>query len=106
MQAHIHWASPLPAALSGHHQGLPWVQLPLPFTVSDWLVDILQHGQQVGGTAPDSRLGMAPVCLCRYAQDGIYSHAGPVLIAVNPFKSVPLYAPDVVQRYKVMGKPV
>ena len=45
---------------------------------------------------------MAPVCLCRYAQDGIYSHAGPVLIAVNPFKSVPLYAPDVVARYKVM----
>ena len=45
---------------------------------------------------------MAPVCLCRYAQDGIYSHAGPVLIAVNPFKPVPLYAPDVVQRYKVM----
>ena len=36
----------------------------------------------------------------RYAQDLIYTHAGPVLIAVNPFKKVDLYAPDQMQHYK------
>ena len=36
----------------------------------------------------------------RYGGDGIYTHAGPVLIAVNPFKPVPLYGPDYVAHYK------
>ena len=36
----------------------------------------------------------------RYGQDLIYTHAGPVLIAVNPFKRVPLYAADQMQHYK------
>ena len=36
----------------------------------------------------------------RYAQDLIYTHAGPVLIAINPFKRVALYAPDQIQHYK------
>ncbi|KAL3139952.1 hypothetical protein ABBQ38_004240 [Trebouxia sp. C0009 RCD-2024] len=36
----------------------------------------------------------------RYGQDLIYTHAGPVLIAVNPFKRVPLYAADQIQHYK------
>ena len=35
----------------------------------------------------------------RYTGDTIYTHAGPVLIAVNPFKSVPLYTPEHVQHY-------
>lgn len=31
-------------------------------------------------------------CLeCRFADDAIYTQAGPVLVAVNPFKTVPLY---------------
>lgn len=36
----------------------------------------------------------------RYGQDHIYTHAGPVLIAVNPFKRVPLYAADQMKHYK------
>lgn len=35
----------------------------------------------------------------RYIGDSIYTHAGPVLIAVNPFKRVDLYTPEHVQRY-------
>lgn len=35
----------------------------------------------------------------RYSEDTIYTHAGPVLIAINPFKSVGLYTPDHVQLY-------
>lgn len=37
---------------------------------------------------------------CRYAQDKIYTRAGPVLIAVNPFKMVPLYTNDFLQLYR------
>lgn len=36
----------------------------------------------------------------RYRQDAIYSLAGPVLIAVNPFKRVPLYSAETVNLYK------
>ncbi|CAK9214046.1 unnamed protein product [Sphagnum jensenii] len=36
----------------------------------------------------------------RYAQDKIYTRAGPVLIAVNPFKKVPIYTADFVQAYR------
>jgi myosin V len=35
----------------------------------------------------------------RYNGDSIYTHAGPVLIAVNPFKRVDLYTPEHVQGY-------
>lgn len=35
----------------------------------------------------------------RYNKDIIYTHAGPVLIAVNPFKKVDLYSPSHVQVY-------
>lgn len=36
----------------------------------------------------------------RYAQDKIYTRAGPVLIAINPFKKVPIYGPDNVRAYQ------
>lgn len=36
----------------------------------------------------------------RYSHDDIYTLAGPVLIAVNPCKSVPLYTTDVANQYK------
>ncbi|XP_024403089.1 myosin-3 isoform X2 [Physcomitrium patens] len=36
----------------------------------------------------------------RYAHDKIYTRAGPVLIAVNPFKQIPIYGPDNVQAYQ------
>ncbi|XP_047971824.1 myosin-2-like [Salvia hispanica] len=35
----------------------------------------------------------------RYTKDNIYSKAGPVLLAVNPFKSVPIYGDDIVTAY-------
>jgi len=35
----------------------------------------------------------------RYSGDTIYTHAGPVLIAINPFKRVDLYTPEHVQHY-------
>ncbi|CAH8363757.1 unnamed protein product [Eruca vesicaria subsp. sativa] len=36
----------------------------------------------------------------RYSQDVIYSKAGPVLIAVNPFKSVDIYGDDFISAYQ------
>ncbi|KAF8398666.1 hypothetical protein HHK36_014521 [Tetracentron sinense] len=36
----------------------------------------------------------------RYNQDLIYTKAGPVLIAINPFKEVPLYGDDYIEAYK------
>ncbi|KAL1567092.1 myosin-2-like isoform X2 [Salvia divinorum] len=36
----------------------------------------------------------------RYSQDIIYSKAGPVLLAVNPFKSVQMYGDDIVTAYR------
>ncbi|XP_010520892.1 PREDICTED: myosin-2-like [Tarenaya hassleriana] len=43
----------------------------------------------------------------RYSQDLIYSKAGPVLIAVNPFKDVPIYGKDILSAYqqKVLDTP-
>ncbi|KAI3457512.1 hypothetical protein Pfo_014175 [Paulownia fortunei] len=37
---------------------------------------------------------------CRYSQDIVYSKAGPVLVAVNPFKDVQLYGSDFVTAYR------
>eukprot|EP00268_Persea_americana_P032478 TRINITY_DN3195_c0_g3_i3.p2 TRINITY_DN3195_c0_g3~~TRINITY_DN3195_c0_g3_i3.p2 ORF type:complete len:383 (-),score=87.38 TRINITY_DN3195_c0_g3_i3:2007-3155(-) len=36
----------------------------------------------------------------RYSQDMIYTKAGPVLVAINPFKSVPLYGNECIEAYK------
>ncbi|CAK9208721.1 unnamed protein product [Sphagnum troendelagicum] len=36
----------------------------------------------------------------RYSRDMIYTRAGPVLIAVNPFKKVPIYTADFIQAYR------
>ncbi|XP_024384280.1 myosin-1 isoform X2 [Physcomitrium patens] len=36
----------------------------------------------------------------RYSKDQIYTKAGPVLIAVNPFKKIPIYGEDIVQAYQ------
>ncbi len=36
----------------------------------------------------------------RYRGGAIYTSAGPVLIAVNPCKPVPLYTPEVAEQYK------
>lgn len=43
----------------------------------------------------------------RYSRDMIYSKAGPVLIAVNPFKAVPIYGNNFITAYrqKVMDSP-
>ncbi|KAJ8534476.1 hypothetical protein K7X08_016204 [Anisodus acutangulus] len=37
---------------------------------------------------------------CRYGQDRIYTKAGPVLIAVNPFKEIQLYGNELVTAYR------
>ncbi|XP_062163646.1 myosin-1-like [Alnus glutinosa] len=37
---------------------------------------------------------------CRYKQDMIYTKAGPVLVAINPFKRVSLYGNDYIEAYK------
>ncbi|XP_048420103.1 myosin-2 isoform X3 [Pyrus x bretschneideri] len=44
---------------------------------------------------------------CRYSQDMIYSKAGPVLIAINPFKDVQIYGKDSIRAYrqKLTDKP-
>lgn len=36
----------------------------------------------------------------RYDRDKIYTKAGPVLVAVNPFKNVPLYGDDYIEAYR------
>lgn len=36
----------------------------------------------------------------RYASDDIYTFAGPVLVAINPCKALPLYTPEVANAYK------
>ncbi|KAL4575563.1 hypothetical protein LXL04_022410 [Taraxacum kok-saghyz] len=36
----------------------------------------------------------------RYDRDMIYSKAGPVLVAINPFKNIPLYGKDYIAGYK------
>ncbi|KAH9612120.1 hypothetical protein KSS87_002600 [Heliosperma pusillum] len=36
----------------------------------------------------------------RYDRDMIYTKAGPVLVAVNPFKKVPLYGDECIEAYK------
>ncbi|KAM3283666.1 myosin-1 [Capsicum chacoense] len=36
----------------------------------------------------------------RYNRDMIYTKAGPVLVAVNPFKKVPLYSNEYIEAYK------
>ncbi|GER39217.1 myosin-related family protein [Striga asiatica] len=43
----------------------------------------------------------------RYNQDMIYTKAGPVLVALNPFKKVPLYGVEFIEGYKrkSMGSP-
>ncbi|XP_073112691.1 myosin-1 isoform X1 [Elaeis guineensis] len=36
----------------------------------------------------------------RYSQDSIYTKAGPVLVAINPFKEVHLYGNDYIEAYR------
>ena len=36
----------------------------------------------------------------RFAKDLIYTSTGPILIAMNPFKMLPLYTDEVVARYR------
>ncbi|XP_047322809.1 myosin-1-like [Impatiens glandulifera] len=36
----------------------------------------------------------------RYNRDVIYTKAGPVLVAINPFKKIPLYGNDYIEAYK------
>lgn len=49
------------------------------------------------------RLALTAVVLyavqTRYAQRKIYSYAGIVLLAVNPFEPVPMYTPEIVKAY-------
>lgn len=40
----------------------------------------------------------------RYVKDKIYTRAGPVLIAVNPFKNVPLYTINLLEDYRSKTK--
>ena len=36
---------------------------------------------------------------CRYNSGDIYTYTGPILIAVNPFKRLPLYTPQILEMY-------
>jgi len=40
----------------------------------------------------------------RYDSDVIYTSTGPILIAINPFKSMPLYTDEVMQQYRLQGE--
>eukprot|EP00743_Colponemidia_sp_Colp-15_P007995 GILK01008660.1.p1 GENE.GILK01008660.1~~GILK01008660.1.p1 ORF type:complete len:2044 (+),score=493.00 GILK01008660.1:237-6368(+) len=39
----------------------------------------------------------------RFRRDKIYSRVGTILISVNPFKQLPLYTPDIIDRYHKRG---
>ena len=39
----------------------------------------------------------------RYAKNTIYTYTGPILLAVNPFKTVNLYTDKLLEAYKVRG---
>jgi len=39
----------------------------------------------------------------RYAESDIYTYTGPILIAVNPFKRVPLYTSQILEMYYNLG---
>lgn len=40
----------------------------------------------------------------RYDNDIIYTATGPILIAVNPFKAMPLYSPETMESYRIQGE--
>ena len=40
----------------------------------------------------------------RYDSDIIYTSTGPILIAINPFKSMPLYTDEFMQKYRRQGE--
>ncbi len=40
----------------------------------------------------------------RYDADIIYTSTGPILIAVNPFKAMPLYTEEVMEQYRIQGE--
>ena len=39
----------------------------------------------------------------RYVGGDIYTYTGPILIALNPFKAVPLYTPQILESYYNFG---
>lgn len=39
----------------------------------------------------------------RYSQGNIYTSIGPILVAINPFKVLPLYGPDAIENYFTGG---
>ena len=39
----------------------------------------------------------------RYSKGNIYTYTGPILIAVNPFKNVPLYTTQILENYYNYG---
>lgn len=47
--------------------------------------------------------GILHVLRHRYGGDTVYTTAGPVLVAVNPFKAVPLYGPEAARHYSRRG---
>jgi myosin heavy subunit len=42
----------------------------------------------------------------RYLKDQIYCGVGAILIAINPFKRLPLYTPDIIEKYNKRGNKV
>ena len=40
---------------------------------------------------------------CRYRLDTIYTFTGPILLAINPFRALPLYTPEILNSYYVRG---
>lgn len=58
------------------------------------------------GTPPGCSFLWAPVFVCVVSRDVIYTYTGPILLAVNPFKSLPsLYTPETLALYRQVDTP-
>lgn len=40
----------------------------------------------------------------RYAEDKIYTYVGPIVVALNPFKKLPLYSDEIIRQYHEQGR--
>jgi myosin-5 len=88
------------------------VSLKIPAGASEATDIKLRNSEEDGGSADVSDLISLPylhepailhALSLRYNQGNIYTNTGPILIALNPFKRLPLYTEEVLAKYYNIG---